>query len=152
LKFLFTGAHGFIDKNLVLRLCKLVEHEVFTFVRGQSDVDLHGVLAQADVVVHLAGENRPTDLQAFVYVNTDLTARICKGLQDLGKKFLCCWPLLPKRNKITPMAEANSPLSKWCRRWQLSTETLWPSTACRECLVLSPTPNDPLHDDAGRCG
>jgi UDP-2-acetamido-2,6-beta-L-arabino-hexul-4-ose reductase len=85
-KILVTGSNGFIGKNLVLRLRELAEHEVLTFVRGQSDADLHGVLAQADAVVHLAGENRPADVQAFADVNTGLTERICQGLRDLGKK------------------------------------------------------------------
>jgi UDP-2-acetamido-2,6-beta-L-arabino-hexul-4-ose reductase len=86
MKLLVTGANGFIGKNLVLRLLELTEYEVLTFVRGQSDADLHGVMAQADAVVHLAGENRPADVQAFADVNTGLTERICQGLRDLGKK------------------------------------------------------------------
>ncbi|MEY4316924.1 MAG: hypothetical protein RI902_732 [Pseudomonadota bacterium] len=86
MKLLVTGANGFIGKNLLLRLRELAQYEVFTFVRGQSDADLHYVLAQADAVVHLAGENRPADVQAFADVNTGLTERICHGLRDLGKK------------------------------------------------------------------
>ncbi len=86
MKILVTGANGFIGKNLVLRLRELAEHEVLTFVRGQSDADLHGVLAQVDAVVHLAGVNRPADVQAFADVNTGLTQRICQGLRELGKK------------------------------------------------------------------
>lgn len=86
MKLLVTGANGFIGKNLVLRLRELADYEVLTFVRDQSDADLLGVLAQADAVVHLAGENRPAEVQAFADVNTGLTERICKGLRDLGKK------------------------------------------------------------------
>ncbi len=86
MKLLVTGANGFIGKNLVLRLRELGEYEVLTFVRGQSYADLHGVLAQADAVVHLAGESRPADVQAFADVNTGLTERICQCLQELGKK------------------------------------------------------------------
>ena len=86
MKILVTGANGFIGKNLVLRLRELAEYEVLTFVRGQSDADLQGVLAQADAVVHLAGVNRPAGVQAFADVNIGLTERICKGLRDLSKK------------------------------------------------------------------
>jgi UDP-2-acetamido-2,6-beta-L-arabino-hexul-4-ose reductase len=55
------------------------------YVRGQDTGELDGLLAQADAVVHLAGENRPTDPAAFDAVNTGLTERLCTGLRTLGK-------------------------------------------------------------------
>jgi UDP-2-acetamido-2,6-beta-L-arabino-hexul-4-ose reductase len=85
MKILVTGSNGFVGKNLVLRLREQAEHEVLTFVRGQADAALRDALAQADAVVHLAGENRPADVQAFVEVNTGLTERLCRGLKILGK-------------------------------------------------------------------
>ena len=86
MRVLVTGANGFIGKNLLLRLRELTEHEVLTFVRGQDNVDLHDALYQADVVIHLAGENRPADEQAFVEVNMGLTELMCQRLRILGKK------------------------------------------------------------------
>jgi UDP-2-acetamido-2,6-beta-L-arabino-hexul-4-ose reductase len=86
MKILVTGANGFIGKNFVMRLNELDGYKVLTFLRGQSSADLQDVLAQADAVVHLAGENRPADIQAFAEVNTGLTERICEGLRVLGKK------------------------------------------------------------------
>jgi UDP-2-acetamido-2,6-beta-L-arabino-hexul-4-ose reductase len=85
MRVLITGANGFIGKNLVIRLLELPGHEVQTFVRGQSDSVLLEALSKADAVVHLAGENRPADEQAFTEVNTGLTERLCKGLRSLGK-------------------------------------------------------------------
>jgi len=85
MKVLVTGANGFIGKNLALRLRELAGTEVLTFVRGQDDSALLELMAQIDAVVHLAGENRPADVQAFAEVNTDLTERVCQGLQALGK-------------------------------------------------------------------
>jgi UDP-2-acetamido-2,6-beta-L-arabino-hexul-4-ose reductase len=85
MKVLVTGANGFIGKNLVLRLREQAGTEVLTFVRGQDDAALYNALGQCDSVVHLAGENRPADVQAFADVNTGLTERICKGLMELGK-------------------------------------------------------------------
>ena len=85
MKVLVTGANGFIGKNLVLRLREQVSIEVLTFVRGQEDASLRDLLTQADAVVHLAGENRPSDVQAFIGVNVGLTERICQGLRALGR-------------------------------------------------------------------
>ncbi len=85
MKVLVTGANGFIGKNLVLRLREQVATEVLTFVRGQDDAALHEALAQANAVVHLAGENRPADPKEFAEVNTGLTRRVCQGLKTLGK-------------------------------------------------------------------
>lgn len=85
MKVLVTGANGFIGKNLALRLREQVGTEVLKFVRGQDDEDLFGLLAQADAVVHLAGENRPADVRAFDDVNTGLTECVSQNLKTLGK-------------------------------------------------------------------
>ena len=85
MKVLVTGANGFIGKNLVLRLREQANAEVLTCVRGQDDAALHDALSYCDAVVHLAGENRPADVKAFVDVNMGLTERVCQGLSALGK-------------------------------------------------------------------
>lgn len=85
MKVLVTGANGFIGKNLVLRLREQSGIEVLTYVRDQDDATLYKLLAQADAVVHLAGENRPADVQAFADVNLGLTERVCEGLKDFRK-------------------------------------------------------------------
>jgi UDP-2-acetamido-2,6-beta-L-arabino-hexul-4-ose reductase len=86
MKVLVTGANGFIGKNLVLRLHEQVGTEVLTLTRGDGDSAWQATLAKADAVVHLAGENRPTDPAAFDAVNTGLTQRLCETLQSLGKR------------------------------------------------------------------
>jgi UDP-2-acetamido-2,6-beta-L-arabino-hexul-4-ose reductase len=85
MKVLVTGANGFIGKNLVLRLREQVGIEVLTYVRGQNYDTLLEALYQSDAVVHLAGENRPADVQSFADVNTGLTKHVCNGLKALGK-------------------------------------------------------------------
>jgi len=85
MKVLVTGANGFIGKNLVLRLREMAGTVVLTYVRGQDAAALSELLAQANAVVHLAGENRPTDEQAFAEVNTGLTELLCQSLISLGK-------------------------------------------------------------------
>lgn len=85
MKVLVTGANGFIGKNLLLLLREQADTEVLTYVRGQDAATLNALLAQADAVVHLAGENRPADVQAFADVNVGLTERICQGLLEQGR-------------------------------------------------------------------
>jgi UDP-2-acetamido-2,6-beta-L-arabino-hexul-4-ose reductase len=80
MKVLVTGANGFIGKNLMLRLREQLDTEVLTYVRGQDAATLNGLLARADAIVHLAGENRPPDMQAFADVNVGLTEQICRYL------------------------------------------------------------------------
>lgn len=85
MKVLVTGANGFIGKNLVLRLREQTGTEALTFARGDSDAALQSALVQADAVIHLAGENRPTSPEAFEQVNAGLTRQICESLRVLGK-------------------------------------------------------------------
>lgn len=86
MKVLVTGSDGFIGKNLVLRLREQDSIEVLTFVRGQQYSDLRDILEQCDAVVHLAGVNRTSEIQAFANVNTGLTELLCQGLKLLGNK------------------------------------------------------------------
>jgi UDP-2-acetamido-2,6-beta-L-arabino-hexul-4-ose reductase len=85
MNILVTGANGFIGKNLVLRLQELAQYKVLSFVRGQNESELKELLGQADAVIHLAGENRPADVEAFAKVNTGLTLQLCQALQELDK-------------------------------------------------------------------
>lgn len=80
-RVLVTGANGFIGKNLVVRLNELSNVSVTTFVRGEDAARLPELVAQADAVVHLAGENRPADEAAFAQVNTGLTSALCNAIQ-----------------------------------------------------------------------
>jgi UDP-2-acetamido-2,6-beta-L-arabino-hexul-4-ose reductase len=85
MKVLVTGANGFIGKNLVLRLREQAGAEVLTFTRCDTDAALHAALVLADVVIHLAGENRPASTDAFEQINAGLTRKICNVLRSLGK-------------------------------------------------------------------
>lgn len=81
-RILITGANGFIGKNLVVRLNELPNITVSTFVRGDDAARLPQLVAQADAVVHLAGENRPADEAAFLQVNAGLTSVLCEAIQQ----------------------------------------------------------------------
>jgi UDP-2-acetamido-2,6-beta-L-arabino-hexul-4-ose reductase len=80
-RVLITGANGFIGKNLQVRLSELPDMAASTFVRGDDTAKLPGLVAQADAVVHLAGENRPADESVFAQVNSGLTQVLCNALR-----------------------------------------------------------------------
>lgn len=80
IKLFITGAGGFIGKNLIVRLEEQAVYEISTFVRSDSDEYLADKLLNVDMVIHLAGENRPDSPELFNLVNTELTRKIAEIL------------------------------------------------------------------------
>jgi UDP-2-acetamido-2,6-beta-L-arabino-hexul-4-ose reductase len=85
MKFLVTGANGFIGKNLVLQL-KEQGHEVVPYLRNDDLAVLEEAVVNVDGIFHLAGENRPADVRAFEQVNFGLTQQLCEALIRNNKK------------------------------------------------------------------
>lgn len=81
-RVLVTGASGFLGKNLVCRLEEVSDAAVATFDRGDDISVLAQHLGDVDVVVHLAGENRPENDTAFQEVNVGLTATLCGMMEE----------------------------------------------------------------------
>jgi UDP-2-acetamido-2,6-beta-L-arabino-hexul-4-ose reductase len=105
MKVLVTGANGFIGKNLVLRLREHADNEVLTLMREDGEEAWLCALTQADAVVHLAGENRPTDPATFDSVNIGLTKRLCDTLQRMCKR-------IPVLFSSSTQAEQDSPYGR----------------------------------------
>ena len=82
---LVTGSGGFIGKNLLVRLGEQSNTKVLSFVRGDSDEMLRAMVAKADAIVHLAGENRPDDVANFALVNAELTRTLCEAIRPTGR-------------------------------------------------------------------
>lgn len=103
MRVLVTGAKGFIGKNLTRRLRERDDaYSVVEFTRDDAVASLPALLADADAVVHLAGENRPKDEQDFTRVNTQLTQSLCDAVKASGR-------LIPVLLASSTQAELASP-------------------------------------------
>lgn len=78
---LVTGAGGFIGRNLCTRLAvDPTVDRLLTATREDTPESVAGKLAEADVVFHLAGSNRPADPAEFHEVNVELTRVVTASL------------------------------------------------------------------------
>ena len=117
MRVLITGSQGFIGQNLVLRLGELPQFTVLHFVRGQTPEQLLQLVLQADILIHLAGENRPQDLQDFERNNVDLTTILCSATLARGTP-------LPIAFASSTQAELDNPYGKSKRTAEVLLEKL----------------------------
>jgi UDP-2-acetamido-2,6-beta-L-arabino-hexul-4-ose reductase len=86
MRVLITGANGFIAKNLSVRLSEFEGYQVTGFGKENTLAQLGDLIKSADTVVHLAGVNRPKDVNEFIAGNVDLTARLCDFIAAAGRR------------------------------------------------------------------
>lgn len=84
LKILVTGAGGFIGKNLIQRLKYMEDITVCPFDIDTDPALLDEYAADCDVVVHLAGINRPLDNSEYMEGNCGFTGRVVSALEQAG--------------------------------------------------------------------
>lgn len=77
LNVLVTGARGFIGKNLVTFLLQKQRCNVVQFDIENDYSELEAYLKSIDIVVHLAGVNRPKEESEFRTGNVGFTRRLC---------------------------------------------------------------------------
>ena len=82
---LITGAAGFIGKNLVAALKRRDDVRLILFDVNTDPAVLDAGLAEADLIYHLAGVNRPKDESEFMTGNAGLTERMLARLAELGR-------------------------------------------------------------------
>jgi len=84
-RILVTGADGFIGRNLTAFLAPREGVKVVPVSRANSWPDLAAGIAVADVVVHLAGINRPRAESEFAEGNSDFTRSVCEAIRKSGR-------------------------------------------------------------------
>ncbi|MHC9510140.1 UDP-2-acetamido-2,6-beta-L-arabino-hexul-4-ose reductase [Kangiella sp. M94] len=86
MKLLITGANGFVGKNLQVHLNEIQDINYTSFTRDNDIEELDELLADVDVVIHLAGINRPQQDSEFKQGNVDLTEALIKSIAKQQRK------------------------------------------------------------------
>ncbi|MEG1836457.1 MAG: capsular polysaccharide biosynthesis protein CapF [Synergistaceae bacterium] len=86
MKILVTGAKGFIGKNLIANLKNKKYEEIFEHDVDTDYRELERNLLECDFVFHLAGINRPKDVNEFMSGNYDFTNDILEKLEKNNNK------------------------------------------------------------------
>lgn len=73
MKILVTGSNGFIGKNLLSHLSQDKEHVLMEFNRDVSSDELVNRINNCDFIIHLAGVNRPENIDDFYKENAEFT-------------------------------------------------------------------------------
>lgn len=82
---LVTGSRGFVGRNLCTALCQMERVRLQEYDLGMDSFNLKEALNEADVIIHLAGVNRPQNAEEYRIGNTDSTQQICSILRQLGR-------------------------------------------------------------------
>jgi UDP-2-acetamido-2,6-beta-L-arabino-hexul-4-ose reductase len=82
---LVTGANGFVGKNLAVSLKQRTNTTVTCFDIDNDPASLPFLIRDADFIFHLAGVNRPSNIDDFSTGNVGLTRTVISHLVELGK-------------------------------------------------------------------
>ena len=106
MRVLITGANGFIGKNLRQHLSEFENIQVDVFTREDRLDSLPKLLEDIDFVFHLAGVNRPNNLDDFTCDNVDLTHAICEAIAKAseinGRKIVLIYTSSEQANESNP--------------------------------------------------
>lgn len=96
-----TGANGFVGKNLCVRLSELEDFEHIALTRDTSAEEYFAAVAQCDVVVHLAGVNRPSKPEEFSG-NADAANMLADAIGQAGRNIPIIYTSSTKAEDDTP--------------------------------------------------
>ena len=83
---LVTGSKGFVGKNLIVSLKQIDNYKIIEIDSSSSETDLKLAINDADFIVHLAGVNRPKEINEFYSGNNGVTKKIVDYLIESNKK------------------------------------------------------------------
>ena len=80
MNILITGSKGFIGKNIQFFLKEKKNIKIFEHTKKKSIKSLKEKLVKADLILHLAGENRSSKIEDYKKNNIFITSLICEVL------------------------------------------------------------------------
>jgi UDP-2-acetamido-2,6-beta-L-arabino-hexul-4-ose reductase len=104
---LVTGANGFIGKHLMEALGRRLDVKVLGYDIGTPEAVLEEGLRSAEVVFHLAGVNRPQNVEEFKTGNADFTQTLCDRILKLRAQTSAPLPAIVLASSI--QAELDNP-------------------------------------------
>jgi UDP-2-acetamido-2,6-beta-L-arabino-hexul-4-ose reductase len=168
MRIVVTGANGFIGKNLCLRLQELNTIQVLPITRESSLADLQNAVADCDFVFHLAGINRPQNIEEFYTGNTVSTQLLCEALISTKKPIQIAYTSstqaandnpygkskVDAENVILEYARSNNSkafvyrlpnvFGKWCKPNYNSAVATFCHNTTRDLPITINDPNSPL--------
>ena len=86
MKVLVTGSNGFIGKNLISNLSLNKEIEIYKYDKNSTEKELEKYTKDCDFVFHLAGVNRPEEVEEFMEGNFGVTSTLLDYLKKNKNK------------------------------------------------------------------
>lgn len=88
MKILITGSNGFIAQNLILELKNRGYQELLLCNRKTTEKELENYVEMCNILIHLAGVNRPLNENEYYIENVGFTEKLVKMLEKNRKVFL----------------------------------------------------------------
>lgn len=118
-----TGAHGFIAKNLRLHLSERNDIDVVFFTRDHTTAELGNLLEGVEFVVHLAGVNRPKNIDEFKQGNVNLTQSLCLAIEKTGRKIPVIYSSSIQAESDNPYGRSKRDAEEVLIRFSMQTES-----------------------------
>jgi UDP-2-acetamido-2,6-beta-L-arabino-hexul-4-ose reductase len=81
-----TGSRGFIGRNVMVRLRERGDTNLLEVTRDTSEAELDAIVDRADVIIHLAGVNRPHRVEEYGQGNAEFTARLARRVSVSARR------------------------------------------------------------------